>query len=385
MADGSQDPAGEPEKEIEKEKEKVKEPVSQTPREKTVNVILVADIDLLYSAFFNIRARGQDEEADVNLNLDNVTFVLNALDELAGDKSFIEIRKRRPAHRTLEKFEQATAESRIKVLEATERFRKEFEDKRQAEQKKLDDEVAKIQKQKDVDAADHDAANGSRAPGRAEASADRRGATGARTGRSDQDGGARLRTRDARQAESGASCTPCSGRRSCRLLMGVAVFFNRRARSAKAWPRAASDNFHYSLSRVACDAINLKTLGAYPCPKPLAPSSTSPWLARCWAWPMLPARVASRPSPRTKPGPSSRIGRIPLAPTSLEVVEYDEDTGTVHPFKVQQVDGKWSIPSHSNYPTDAERQLGEAAASVFELQKLSLVTQRQVGTRHRTA
>jgi hypothetical protein len=64
----------------------------------------------------------------------------------------------------------------------------------------------------------------------------------------------------------------------------------------------------------------------------------------------------------------------PLAPTSLEVVEFDEDTGTVHPFKVMQVDGKWSIPSHSNYPTDAERQLAEAAATVFELQKLSMVS-----------
>ncbi len=64
----------------------------------------------------------------------------------------------------------------------------------------------------------------------------------------------------------------------------------------------------------------------------------------------------------------------PLAPTSLEVVEYDEDTGTVHPFKVAQVEGKWSIPSHSNYPTDAERQLAEAAATVYDLQKLSMVS-----------
>jgi hypothetical protein len=63
-----------------------------------------------------------------------------------------------------------------------------------------------------------------------------------------------------------------------------------------------------------------------------------------------------------------------LAPTSLEIVEYDEETGTIHPFKVVQVDGKWSIPSHYEYPTDAERQLGEAAASIFELQKLSVVT-----------
>lgn len=66
----------------------------------------------------------------------------------------------------------------------------------------------------------------------------------------------------------------------------------------------------------------------------------------------------------------------PLAPTSLEIVDYDEDTGTSHPFKVTQVDGKWTIPSHFDYPTDAERQLGEAAASVFELKKLSLVSEK---------
>ncbi len=150
MADGSQDdpttdlPLAKPDNTL------LSSPA--TKKGKEVDVILVADIDLLYSAFFNIRSRGQDEEADVNLNLDNVTFVLNALDRLAGDSSFIEIRKRRPSHRTLETFEQATADSRIKVLEATEKFRNEFEDQRQAEQKKLDEEVAKIQKQKDVDA-----------------------------------------------------------------------------------------------------------------------------------------------------------------------------------------------------------------------------------------
>jgi ABC-2 type transport system permease protein len=148
MAAGEQDASEE-----EKEKEQEKEKDEAAPKEKSVNVILVADIDLLYSAFFNIRARGQEEEADVNLSLDNVTFVLNALDELAGDTSFIEIRKRRPAHRTLETFERATQDSRFKVLEATERFRKDFEDKRQAEQKKLDDEVEKIKKEnKDADA-----------------------------------------------------------------------------------------------------------------------------------------------------------------------------------------------------------------------------------------
>jgi CHASE3 domain sensor protein len=54
----------------------------------------------------------------------------------------------------------------------------------------------------------------------------------------------------------------------------------------------------------------------------------------------------------------------PLAVTSLQIVKYDEATGTPSGFEVSQVNNRWSIPSHSNYPTDAKDQLAEAAASV---------------------
>ena len=47
-----------------------------------------------------VRAAGRDTEAPVTFDFDNVTFVLNALDELAGDDRFIPIRSRRPRHRT---------------------------------------------------------------------------------------------------------------------------------------------------------------------------------------------------------------------------------------------------------------------------------------------
>ena len=69
----------------------------------------------------------------------------------------------------------------------------------------------------------------------------------------------------------------------------------------------------------------------------------------------------------------------PLAATSLEIVEFDEDLATVRPFQVAQVAGKddimrWSIPSHDNYPADAENQLAEAATSLMGLTILSKVT-----------
>ena len=44
----------------------------------------------------------------------------------------------------------------------------------------------------------------------------------------------------------------------------------------------------------------------------------------------------------------------PLAAAALEVIEYDETSGTATPFKVQVKDGVWTIPSHYDYAADGE-------------------------------
>lgn len=56
-----------------------------------------------------------------------------------------------------------------------------------------------------------------------------------------------------------------------------------------------------------------------------------------------------------------------LEVTELEIVKWDEETGTPRFFKVAQVNNVWSIPSHSNYPADAKDQLGKAVPSVMGL------------------
>ncbi len=59
----------------------------------------------------------------------------------------------------------------------------------------------------------------------------------------------------------------------------------------------------------------------------------------------------------------------PNACTSLEVVDYDPETTIVTPFKVLLKDGKWTIPSHYDYPADGKDRLVKTSAGVMDLRK----------------
>jgi len=39
----------------------------------------------------------------------------------------------------------------------------------------------------------------------------------------------------------------------------------------------------------------------------------------------------------------------PNQATTLEVIEYDQQSGSARPFKVTFKDGRWTIPSHNDY------------------------------------
>lgn len=117
--------------------------------EKDVNLIFLADLDMVGTTFFRFRQRGL---GDTKIEFDNVTFILNCVDYLAGDSSFIELRKRRPKHRTLEVLERQQEEFDREYFEAKARAEEKAKAEAEKEQKRFDEEVAKVRENKELDA-----------------------------------------------------------------------------------------------------------------------------------------------------------------------------------------------------------------------------------------
>lgn len=110
------------------------------------NAVVIADVDMMGEQFFELRRRGVE-----NLNFDNVTFLLNAVDQLAGDPSFLALRKRRPRHRTLEAVEARTRvyeEQRLREMEVAQVT---AEQRLKEAQARFDASVREVQQRGDLD------------------------------------------------------------------------------------------------------------------------------------------------------------------------------------------------------------------------------------------
>jgi hypothetical protein len=59
----------------------------------------------------------------------------------------------------------------------------------------------------------------------------------------------------------------------------------------------------------------------------------------------------------------------PELAATLEIVHWDDATGSALPFKVTNRQGLWTIPSHHDYPADGAERLASAAAEIISVVK----------------
>src|SRR5262249_22254270 len=111
-----------------------------------VQAIAIADLDLISEEFFELRRQKVE-----NLELDNITFVLNCVDVLAGDDAFVALRKRRIKHRTLLRLKRETKQSTDQSQRETKAAEDEAKEQLDLAQKDLDKEVEAVRARKDVD------------------------------------------------------------------------------------------------------------------------------------------------------------------------------------------------------------------------------------------
>lgn len=111
-----------------------------------LNVIFVADTDLISDDLFRIQ-----EGELFGLKIDNVTFVLNAVDELAGNRDYIELRKRRPKLRTLEEVESQKEVFQARANEQIEDAEKQAQEKLDQAQERFDAAVERIEQDESLD------------------------------------------------------------------------------------------------------------------------------------------------------------------------------------------------------------------------------------------
>ena len=122
-----------------------------------IKVVYVTDIDCMSRTFVDIRNRPPMLE-EINFQFQNITFVLNAIDVLAGEMRYPEVRRHIPTYSTLKlveiKADEARKEEAKKRTEFSNNFNKtiaDVEEENAKSERELKDKIEKLQNEGAVD------------------------------------------------------------------------------------------------------------------------------------------------------------------------------------------------------------------------------------------
>lgn len=116
-----------------------------------VNAIILADLDLFSDLLFNVW-----EQQRVDLSIDNVLVLLNCVDALAGNDSFLELRGRYRRPRELERVEQYREVYQRNLTSAVQSARDEAQKAVDGKRERIQEEIKKIDADTTMDAGEKD-------------------------------------------------------------------------------------------------------------------------------------------------------------------------------------------------------------------------------------
>jgi ABC-2 type transport system permease protein len=117
-----------------------------------IRAVYISDVDLMISEFLQLR---RDPNAvETKFQFQNVTFVLNVVDWLTGELSFIEIRKHQPTFSSLTMIEEVKETANRGVVEAQQEYQdafdeevRKFDEESDRQLEKLQERIDKLQEQ----------------------------------------------------------------------------------------------------------------------------------------------------------------------------------------------------------------------------------------------
>ncbi|MCA9053600.1 MAG: Gldg family protein, partial [Planctomycetaceae bacterium] len=119
--------------------------------ENGVNAIVLTDVEMISDMLFDVW-----EQQYIDLSIDNVLILLNCVDHLAGNDSFLELRGRYRRQRVLEEVERRREVFQRNLTSAKKTAGEELEKKVASARARIEEEVKKITDRSDIDPGEKD-------------------------------------------------------------------------------------------------------------------------------------------------------------------------------------------------------------------------------------